>query len=333
MGSCRKTVMSPIQVLDLAPISLNKSQPLHDDFKKLAADLDTSFADIGFAYIKNHGIGQDIIDNAMEASMKFFKLAHDVKTLSRKGSEYQGWVEQGREIFDQDEDGKVAELEVRETYDLKNISPSGIFPDKNCPELRTALTRLSEESKALTKRLLHCLSLALGKQGDFLNGQHQGMLSEGMEDEVECSTTLRSIHYPPIPDNLAAQPGIIRCGEHSDYGTITLLFQDSLGGLEVKDVTGTWVSANPIPGTILVNVGDLLEAMTAGKYPATRHRVVVPEQEFMRKTLRQSIAFFVHPDDAIVCEPLSGPDPRYPPVTARGHLENRFKATYGARLE
>merc|ERR1719315_689978 len=155
--------MSPIQVLDLAPISLNKSQPLHDDFKTLAADLDTSFADIGFAYIKNHGIGQDIIDNAMEASMKFFKLAHDVKTLSRKGPEYQGWVEQGREIFDQDEEGKVAELEVRETYDMKNISSAGIFPDQSCPELRRCLTRLSEESKALAERLLRCISLALGK--------------------------------------------------------------------------------------------------------------------------------------------------------------------------
>merc|ERR1712038_1219131 len=161
MGSCRKTIMSPIQVLDLAPISLNKSQPLHDDFKKLAADLDTSFADIGFAYIKNHGIGQDIIDNAMEASMKFFKLAHDVKTLSRKGSEYQGWVEQGREIFDQDEDGKVAELEVRETYDLKNISPSGIFPDEDCPDLRAALTNLCRDSRQLALRLLSCISLTL----------------------------------------------------------------------------------------------------------------------------------------------------------------------------
>jgi len=325
--------MTSIQVVDLAAISLDIRDPPEEDYKALAAALDTSFADIGFAYIKNHGIGQDIIHNAMEASMKFFNMDQKVKTLSRKGIEYQGWVEQGREIFDQDEDGKVAELEVRETYDLKNISSSGIFPDKQCPELRAGLTRLSEESKELTKRLLRCLSLAMGMPNDYLTMQHQGMLSEGMEDSVECSTTLRSIHYPPIPDSLAAQPGIIRCGEHSDYGTITLLFQDSLGGLEVKDVAGNWVSANPIPGTILINVGDLLEAMTTGRYPATRHRVVVPEQEFRRMTLRQSIAFFVHPDDAVVCQPLSGPDERYPPVTARGHLENRFRATYGARLQ
>ena len=111
-----------------------------------------------------------------------------------------------------------------------------------------------------------------------------------------------------------------------------MLFQDQLGGLEVKDVEGRWIDAKPIPGTILVNVGDLLESMSGGRFPSTRHRVTVPEAEFRRKTLRQSIAFFVHPDDDVVCQPLSGPDPRYPPVTAKQHLLNRFAATYGEKL-
>ena len=124
-----------------------------------------------------------------------------------------------------------------------------------------------------------------------------------------------------------------RCGEHSDYGTITLLYQDKLGGLEVKGVDGQWINADPVPGTVLVNVGDLLEALTGGLFPATRHRVVVPEQEIRRRTKRQSIVFFIHPDDAVVCEPLAGPDPRYQPVTARQHLENRFAATYEDNLK
>lgn len=180
---------------------------------------------------------------------------------------------------------------------------------------------------------------------------HLGMLMEGTEGHVENCTTLRSIHYPPISDKMAKDPKIIRksivifasivpftghcfrCGEHSDYGTITLLYQDQLGGLEVKGVDGQWINADPVPGTVLVNVGDLLEALTGGLFPATRHRVVVPELEIRRRTKRQSIVFFIHPDDAVVCEPLAGPDPRYPPVTARQHLENRFAATYGDNLE
>ena len=85
---------------------------------------------IGFLYINHHGISEETIQNAMKASMDFFNLDTTTKNKARKGEEYQGWVEEGREIFDQDEDGKIAEHEVRETYDMKNISTSGIFPDE-----------------------------------------------------------------------------------------------------------------------------------------------------------------------------------------------------------
>merc|ERR1712240_635212 len=124
----------------------------------------------------------------MEKSFEFFSLDEDLKEKLRKGPEYQGWVAQGREIFDQDEEGEIAELEVRETFDLKNISP-GVRQDQG-----------------------------------FLARKHRGMLSQDMQGEVGNATTLRSIHYPPIPDSLAALyfiviPGIVRCGEHSDYGT------------------------------------------------------------------------------------------------------------------
>ena len=99
--------------------------------------------------------------------------------------------------------------------------------------------------------------------------------------------------------------------------------QDNLGGLEAKSVTGCWLHADPIPGAVLINVGDLLENLSCGRsvttqqcppvqhlqnngnhrlhrFPATRHRVVVPEQEFRRRSPRQSIAFFVHPDDQVM---------------------------------
>ena len=81
-------------------------------------------------YIKNHGIPAETIKNAMQESLNFFQLGKEVKEKTRKGVEYQGWVEQGREIFDQDEDGNIAQLEVRETFDMKNISAAAIFPDE-----------------------------------------------------------------------------------------------------------------------------------------------------------------------------------------------------------
>ena len=64
---------------------------------------------------------------------------------------------------------------------------------------------------------------------------------------------------------------------------------------------GSWIQADPLPGCLLVNVGDMLEALSGGRYPATRHRVRVPEQELRRRASRQSIVFFVHPDDEVAC--------------------------------
>ena len=81
---------------------------------------------------------------------------------------------------------------------------------QDCPGLRPALTALCVEARAVTLRLLCCVSLSLGAEADYLERIHQGMLGEGQASCVENCTTLRSIHYPPIPDKLAAQPGIIR---------------------------------------------------------------------------------------------------------------------------
>jgi len=322
--------MTVIPVIDITAISLDIECPEQEDFEKLSHVFSSSFSDIGFIYISNHGIKSESIQGAFKASNDYFSLPNEVKEEDRKGPEYQGWVEQGREIFDQDEDGNIAELEVRETYDTKNFSGVGKFPDKTMPSLRPALTKLTSQAKMLTHRLLTSLSLSLGQEESFLSDIHQGMLSQGLFNPVENSTTLRSIMYPPISDRLAEQPGIIRCGEHSDYGTITLLFQDDMGGLEVKNVDGAWIDADPVAGAILVNVGDLLELMSGGRFPATRHRVTIPLSEFKRKAPRQSMAFFVHPDDEVLCTPLCGPHmDAFEPVTARGHLENRFKATYG----
>ena len=122
--------MSSISVVDISKVSLDNTNPSIDDYKDIGNKIKQCFEQIGFLYITEHGISQEIIKNAMTGSMDFFCLGDKIKNKSRKGEEYQGWVEEGREIFDQDEDGKIAEHEVRETYDMKNISSSGIFPDE-----------------------------------------------------------------------------------------------------------------------------------------------------------------------------------------------------------
>ena len=136
-----------------------------------------------------------------------------------------------------------------------------------------------------------------------------------------------------------------------DYGLITLLYQDEIGGLEVKGVNNTWTPANPIKDAVLINAGDMLEMFTNGRLPATLHRVIIPEEEIKQKTTRQSIVFFVHPDHHTLISPLPnflkqsvvidkdiGKDRAatktkeftngYQQVTALEHVNRRFEATY-----
>ena len=119
-----------ISVVDVENISINTANPSSEHYTNLAQEIKCCFREIGFMYIKNHGIPAETIEKAMKESLNFFQLPKEVKEKTRKGVEYQGWVEQGREIFDQDEDGNIAELEVRETFDIKNVSANAIFPDE-----------------------------------------------------------------------------------------------------------------------------------------------------------------------------------------------------------
>ena len=88
--------------------------------------------------------------------------------------------------------------------------------------------------------------------------------------------TLRLLHYPPSRD-LDVQPRQIRAGAHTDFGSITLLFQDGIDGLEVRKQQQGWMSAPSLPDTILVNTGDLMQRWTNDTFRSTAHRVVLPE--------------------------------------------------------
>lgn len=119
--------------------------------------------------------------------------------------------------------------------------------------------------------------------------------------------------------------------EHSDYGSITLLFQDNLGGLEIQTTSGEWIAASSIADSILVNTGDLMQRWTNDVFRSTKHRVMIPNDEKV-KFSRYSVAFFCHPneDTEISCLKSCKTDksPIYSPITAGEYLLNRLQATY-----
>ena len=131
-----------------------------------------------------------------------------------------------------------------------------------------------------------------------------------------------------MPQDYQTDNKTIRFAEHSDYGTITLLYQDDMDGLEVK-FNDTWIKATPRPGRILINVGDLLEIWSNGLFPATLHRVIIPPEEILQRKARQSIVYFLHPDKNIWIEPLKNTQgSKYQGVNSLDYLHKKFSETY-----
>jgi len=136
--------------------------------------------------------------------------------------------------------------------------------------------------------------------------------------------------------SLLREEGQCRAGVHSDYGSITLLFQDPVGGLEVQNPqTGEFIPGPPIDGTIVVNVGDLLARWSNDVLRSTLHRVVAPPAKKINDIegitpLRQSIAFFCNPNfsSMISCLPNCGNVSKYPPINTGDYIVGRLSATY-----
>lgn len=315
-----------IPTVSINSIGLCSERPDREDFLDIGKKLDKAFSEYGFVYLTDHGIDDHIVKDMFEASKSFFTLSEDQKlTCSRHPITTQGYVRPGQEMLDnlKEGGGKPAFHEIRESFDVVSLEQSARFPDELVPEVRSAFMALGERLLSLSFRILEALALGLDLDPKFFVDCHQLMIQKAN------SSKLRSLYYPAIHDLI--MKGVVRCGEHSDYGTITLLFQDDLGGLEIKGPDGSWIQAPPNQGSILVNAGDLLEIFTNGKFPATRHRVVIPEEEIRRKQPRQSFVYFIHPDDSTFVKPILDEEPKlekYRGINALQHLVNQFSATY-----
>jgi isopenicillin N synthase-like dioxygenase len=146
------------------------------------------------------------------------------------------------------------------------------------------------------------------------------------------NSTLRLLHYPPV--TTAALDGQMRVGSHTDFGTMTLLFQDPSGGLEVLSADGRWLRAPSIPGTVLINIGDLMQQWTNLEFRSTQHRVAIPTDASIGRS-RFSIAFFCEPNNETEVACLRGANnserPLFEPVFAGDYLRGRLNSTLIAR--
>ncbi|XP_002740221.1 uncharacterized protein LOC100367849 [Saccoglossus kowalevskii] len=305
-----------IPVIDFTAYGLQRESPDEECFQELIDDVHNALKTIGFLYLTNHGIPQELIDNAFKQSSKFFALPSETKNkYARPTNDNHGYVEIGREALNPDRPGDYKEL--------FNYLPQKctLLLKKELPEFSESVMALFGKCKELSNRMLEIMARGLEIEDPLLFVKAHA----GIGSQVN-GTLIRSLWYPPIPND-EIKPNQIRCGEHSDYGSITLLFQDDVGGLQVKSIDGTFVDATPMTGSIVVNIGDLMQRWTSDKLVSTVHRVLIPETSKMKNSSRQSLTFFCHPDSSFVIKCVDGND-KYPPITDDVYLKQRFDVTY-----
>lgn len=307
---------SDIPVIDFAPFWVNDSAGQ----RRVAAEIYRACHQVGFLYLIHHGIPQVAIEQAFQQSQRFFALSSAAKGAIAWSSEQsnRGYVGLERERLDETQPG-----DLKEAFNLGKASSDPTAPSNRWPQgqddFRRVMTDFFDHCAAAAQRIFQAFALALQMPEDYLTVRHTGQ-----------NFTLRLLHYPPLAQ--APKPGQIRAGAHSDYGTLTLLFQDEVGGLEVLDSGGDWIAAPAIPGAVLINTGDMTERWSNDLFRSTKHRVALPQGEMAGRD-RYSIAFFCEPDAEvdIVCLPTchsADNPPKYPPITAGEYLLSRLRATY-----
>ena len=310
--------MANIPVIDFAAFGLkveNSDEISDDALKPLGDEIKSVLSTIGFCYLKDHGIDEALVQDFMKLSREFFEQPEKVKREYAMSTEVKaGWVGFGHETLN-----PVRPADLKESFSFVpsyNLSSMPIV--KNFEPL---MTRLYEECTQLCYRFLEVLSIGLGLPRDFMGNAHQLIGKSGNP------TTLRSLYYPALPVESKFTAGETRCGEHTDYGTVTFLFQDDVGGLDVKSAGMGYIPTTPIPWTVLVNIGSLLQRWTSDSLIATEHRVLIPEEELRRRTARQSLAFFALSDDDYVVKCLDDSE-KYGPIKTIDYLNYRFKSAY-----
>ncbi|XP_072044890.1 uncharacterized protein [Amphiura filiformis] len=315
--------MESVPIVDFSAYSLDRDEPDLERFQKLIDDIYKAFTTTGFVYLKNYaGVLDEKVEKVYEVTQNFFLLDYETKMKCEQRKALSGgFVRFGTESTSQTEDAmKRPHMDLREGFQFYPPASQKAWPE-GMPELRENLEDLLLTGKELLHRVLEVIARGLKCEDPliFVKNHQKTGTAEGV-------TSIRLNHYPPTAD-IEVKEKQVRCGEHSDYGSITFLFQKDKGGLEVLNRQGQWVSAPPIDGTIVVNVGDALQRWSADKLLSSKHRVVNPVSESDKRADRYSIIYFGSPDVGTTLECVDGSN-KYPPIEMSEYNIQQYNKQY-----
>jgi isopenicillin N synthase-like dioxygenase len=311
-----------LPVIDISDLSSGSLA----DRQAVGAALRAACLDKGFFYIKNHGVSESLVDDVFSEAAGFFALpaaqkAEVGKTKSKANRGYEPLQGQTLEAG--------APPDLKEGY---YVGPEHSADDPRVvagmfnhganqwpaqrPNFRPVMLAYLQVMLDLSARMMRGIALSLDLPEDYFAHYCSDVMA-----------TVRLLHYPP--QTAHALPGQKGAGAHTDFGGLTLLRQDNVGGLQVWDqASDGWIHADPVPATFIVNLGDMISRWTNDRYRSTVHRVVNASGRE-----RYSAPFFYTGNYAhrVECIPTCvapGEVPKYPPTTVEAHMRDMYRRTY-----
>jgi isopenicillin N synthase-like dioxygenase len=271
----------------------------------------------GFAYVRGLPLPESAPRSTFSSAWRFFQAPESFK----RRFAYAGVdANFGYQALEGEKLDPGAAPDLKESFTMRNAASvamrQDVWPDEDFRRIATSFYSATLDAARL---LLQIMAASLELPQDFFVARHTGE-----------NVTLRYLHYPA--GLKPRSPTQLGAGAHTDYGSITLLFQGEIGGLEVQGADGQWRPAPPMPGCAILNTGDLMERWTNGRFTSTLHRV----QPIAGARDRLSIALFVDPDSDVKVECIPScrsatHSARQPPVTAGEHIRSKIAATHEVR--
>ena len=299
-------------IADIKPIPLSL---VDIDLGAAAARFGEAFARTGFAVVSDHGVPETIIQQALAETKALFALSEPEKRgLVVSG----GRGQRGMTPFGVEAAKGAARSDLKEFWHVgrdlplrhpnASTMPPNIWPAQ-LPGFQPAVSALFAALDAAGARMLRAIAVHLGQAPDFF-----------VEPVRDGNSILRLLHYPPVAPGAEA----IRAGAHEDINVITLLLGAQEAGLQLLGRDGVWRYISAPAGSIVCNIGDMLQRLTGGRLPSTTHRVVNPAPE-RAGVARYSTPFFLHFRPDYVIETMPGGPLQSPAISADTFLHERLR--------
>lgn len=322
----------PAPLLDVPVVDIAPYRSGDPAAKRAVADaVDRACREIGFLVIAGHGVDADLVARARAVSRAFFALplAEKLQVARPAPDVARGYIGLHEESLARSREPQAPGSDLNESLMIGPVDapPAAVaaaggahFAPNLWParpaDLRPVWTAYYRAMGDLAATVMRIFALALQLPEDFFERKIDHHISR-----------LRVRHYPAQAE--PPRPGQLRAGAHSDYGSLTLLAtEDKPGGLQVCNAAGQWRDVPFVPGTFIVNIGDLMARWTDDRWRSTLHRVANPPLHAAGDTSRLSLVFFHNPNhDAEISSLCRTGAPKYAPTTSGEHLRRLFTAT------